>query len=265
MKRIRFYVNGSKPRARERLASLVACARAAGLESVEDCAEAIVALGGDGTILRAVREFPGVPVLGLNLGSLGYLSSVGEDDCERAIAMLAGGRYRISERTALCVRRADGTGRADALNDIAVMREMSGHAALIDLEVDGKPVTRYTADGLILATPTGSTAYSLSAGGPVLMPDSRSFVVTPINPHALAVRPIVVGDTARFRIVSRRRRDGTAERLGVYADGQAVLALGPDEALEVMRSDRSARLIELEGYDPYEVMSRKLGWSGSRI
>ena len=115
-------------------------------------------------------------------------------------------------------------------------------------------------DGLIVATPTGSTAYSLAAGGPVLMPDSGSFVVTPMIPHTLAVRPFVVRDSARIAITSRARANGRAEPLGVYADGEAVFRLDGDETIEIERAPGCARLVELDGYDPYDVLARKLGW-----
>ena len=258
MTSIRFHVNAEKPRApgvRDRLAAQAERLGLAVLGDGTGEADAVVVLGGDGTLLRAVHAYPGVPLLGLNLGGLGYLASVGADDFEAALALLAAGRYRISGRTAL---RVNGF---DALNDVVVMREMTGHAAVLDLAVDGRSATRYMADGLVVATPTGSTAYSLAAGGPVLMPDSRSFVVTPMNPHALGVRPMVVSDSVRLRVSSRRHVNGKAEKTGVYADGEHVMMLDGGESVEIEKSDRVARLIELEGYDPYEVLNRKLGWS----
>lgn len=259
MAKICFFINAQKPRTKDLEGELAVEAERLGLRVVgRDEAETVVVLGGDGTILRAVHEFPGRPVLGFNCGGLGYLASVDEKDFVWALEMLAKGRYGISERTMLEVRK-DGASFV-ALNDIVVDREMSGHAAVLDLTVDGKAPTRYMTDGLIVATPTGSTAYSLAAGGPVLMPDSMSFVVTPMIPHALAVRPLVVKDTAKISICSRPRANGRAERLAVYADGERVLALEGDEAIEVAKAGRSARLVELEGYDPYAVLARKLGW-----
>ena len=216
-------------------------------------------LGGDGTLLRAVHAHPGIPILGFKVGGLGYLSSVGERDFGAALATLAEGRYRVSSRRLLQV------GDRVALNDVVLTREMSGHSARLDLEADGKLVTHYMADGLIFATPTGSTAYSLAAGGPVLMPDSRSFVVTPLNPHALGVRPLVVSDDVAFTVTVRPRTAGNALRVGVYADGENVGALGAGDCVTVSKSAASARLVELEGYDPYDVLARKLGWSGSNV
>lgn len=263
--RVYFFANDRKPEAlaaADRIASRVAGLGLAVSHSPER-SDAIVALGGDGTILRVAHMYPGVPVLGFNLGGLGYLSSVGPDEFDRALSLLAAGRFRVGERSMLRAAKRGEPGREVlALNDIAVMREMSGHAAVLDLEADGRPATRYMADGLVIATPTGSTAYSLSAGGPVLMADSASFVVTPMNPHALAVRPTVVGDRVRLSVSSRRRVNGEAEKIGVYADGESVFALDVDETLDVSKAPVGAKMIELEGYDPYEVLSRKLGWSG---
>ncbi len=259
--RLHFHVNGEKPSAAAHRDALAAEAARLGLDVVAEgrAADAVVALGGDGTLLRAVHEYPGVPVLGFRLGGLGYLSSVGERDFAAALAALAAGRYRVSARRLLQV------GGHAALNDVVLTREMSGHSARLDLEADGKLVTRYMADGLIFATPTGSTAYSLAAGGPVLMPDSRSFVVTPLNPHALGVRPLVVSDAVSFTVTVRPRTAGNALRVGVYADGANVGALGAGEQVTIAKSAASAQLVELEGYDPYDVLARKLGWSGSNV
>lgn len=271
-KAIHFYVNESKSRAREMREALAETALECGLKVVGDgaCADAVLVLGGDGTMLRAVHEFPGVPLLGLNLGGLGYLASVGEKDFRRAVGMLAKGEFKVAERSALSVRKfrcseVPPEFRVVALNDVVVMREMSGHAALLDLSVDSKRPTRYFADGIVVATPTGSTAYSLSAGGPVLMPDSCSFVVTPMNPHALGVRPLVVGDSAVLSVSAHRRRDGEICKIGVYADGENAFMLEDGEVLEIAKSPRGVAMVELDGYDPYEVLARKLGWSGSCV
>ena len=258
--KIRFYANREKPldeESRRRLDEDVAAHK---LKVVEKDADVVVVLGGDGTFLRAVHEFPDTPLLGLNFGGLGYLASVGARDFTFALMKLASGRYRISER-----RMIEVNGTFAALNDIAITREMSGHLTRLDLEADGRRVTSYMADGLIFATPTGSTAYSLAAGGPVLMPDSDSFVVTPMNPHALGVRPLVVRDSVRFTVTARPRTAGNALKIGVYADGEDVLTLDEGKSVEIARSEKTAKLIELEGYDPYEVLARKLGWSESNV
>ncbi len=262
MKTIAFYANPQKPGAEAVLDQLRGKAAALGLETRDTAAtvDAVIALGGDGTFLRAVRAFPEIPVLGLNLGGLGYLASVGKDGLDDALKALAENRFTISERLLL-----EANGRFAALNDIVITRELTGHAARLDLSADGRAVTHYLADGLIFATPTGSTAYSLAAGGPVLMPDSRSIVITPMNPHALGVRPLVVPDAIRLTATVRPRTDGNQVRVGVYADGENVLTLGDGESVEISAAKKTAKIIELEGYDPYEVLARKLGWSGSNV
>ena len=263
--KIRFYANATKPRSVAVKKDIVAEARRLGLKVVSGRtpADVVIVLGGDGTMLRAVHEFPETPVLGLNLGSLGYLSSVEEKDFSHALTMLAQGRYSVSDRTMLEV--VNGKTAAIALNDVALLQEATGHAAVLEVASGGRAVTRYMADGLVFATPTGSTAYSLAAGGPVAMPDAGVVVMTPLNPHALGARPVVVRDTVRFTIVSRRREGGAYAPLGVFADGEKAFELGENESCEIRRAARVAKMVELDGYDPYEVMSRKLGWNGSCV
>lgn len=259
MKKIAFHVNSSKRSAsdvRNRLAEL---ARECSMEVVDASGspDAIVVLGGDGTMLSAVHLYPGTPLLGLNLGSLGYLASVEESGFDGAISALAGGRYSISHRTALKVRGVN------ALNDVVVSRGVSGHAIRLDFSVDGEPATRFVADGLVIATPTGSTAYSLAAGGPVLMPASQSLVVTPVCPHALSSRPLVLKDSARMEVSVEVREEG--DEPGVFADGLQVGTLSAGEVLGIEKSDVQIPLVELDDVNPYEVLTRKLGWSGSAI
>jgi NAD+ kinase len=266
MKKIHFYANTTKAAALSARDELVDFAKSLGLEPCEaSLAEAIITLGGDGTILRAVRDLPGVPVLGFNLGGLGYLSSVEAKDFKIALERFSKGLYKVADRSLLALLDSDGKERAIALNDIVIMREMSGHAAVLDLEIDSRLAARYMADGLVIATPTGSTAYSLSAGGPVVMPGSPSFVVTPMNSHALGIRPMVVSDGVVFRVTSRPRADGAADKLGVYVDGESVFMLDGAQSIEIVKSSRVFKMIELEGYDPYDVLARKLGWSGTTI
>jgi len=178
--------------------------------------------------------------------------------------MLAAQRYKIALRTMLGVSKKGEAG-ACALNDVVVMREKTGHALVLDVTCSGHAPTRYMADGIIVATPTGSTAYSLAAGGPVLMPDSAAFVVTPMCPHALGVRPIVVSDGVTLSITPRMRENRPVENVGVYADGERALTADADEPIVVSKAAEGARFIELEGYDPHEVLSRKLGWSGTCV
>ncbi len=260
MKTVAFSVNDSKPAApavRDRLVSL---AQRCGLTVVEAggaSPDVVVVLGGDGTMLSAVHRFPGIPLLGLNLGSLGYLASVEETHFDDAIRALAEGRYGVSRRTALTVRGVN------ALNDVVVSRGVTGHAIRLHFSVDGKPVTRFVADGLVIATPTGSTAYSLAAGGPVLMPASQSFVVTPVCPHALSSRPLVLKDDVRMAVTVEVREAG--DEPAVFADGRQVCTLAAGDTLEIAKSSATVPLVELDAVNPYAVLTRKLGWSGSSI
>ena len=267
-RRIHFHVNSQKQAAKAAYESIVASLPEFGMELCEkgDEADVIIALGGDGTILRAARIHRGKPIAGFNLGGLGYLASVERRDFDKALSMLKEGLFRLSRRTMIEARRVgEKSSAAIAINDIVLMRELSGHVAVLDLAVDGRGVARYFADGLVFATPTGSTAYSLSAGGPVLMPDSTSFVVTPMNPHALGVRPMVVSDEVVMTATSRARDGERDGKIGVYADGENALMLDDGDAIEIRKSPECATFVEFQGYDPYEVLSRKLGWSGTVV
>ena len=252
IRRIAFHVNRDKPGAEAVCTRLTAFAAEQGIEVVRDgmAADCVVVLGGDGTMLSAVHRFPGVPLLGLNLGSLGYLAAVEEPRFEDAVRALARGSFVLSRRAILETRGHR------ALNEVVVSHCAAGHALAMELMVDGKRATRFSADGLIVSTPTGSTAYSLSAGGPVLLPDTQSLVVTPVCPHALSSRPLVVRDTVRLTV----RTDSAAV---VYVDGAEAFRLAAGESAEVAKAEGAVPLVELPGYDPCEVLSRKLGWSGS--
>lgn len=255
--RLAFYANSTKPAAAVGRQRLEKFARDLGFIIDDAHPETVVVLGGDGTMLSAVHRFPGVPLLGLNLGSLGYLAAVEKPRFETALRSLAEGLCSISHRTALSVN-----GNI-ALNDVVVSKGVSGHAAVVELLVDGELATRFFADGLVIATPTGSTAYSLSAGGPILLPDSQSFVITPICPHALTSRPLVVRDTVRLQ-VRLQPRSGN-ETLAVFADGVDAGRIAPGEQVEVVRARESVPLVQLAGDNPFTVLNRKLGWSGSSI
>ncbi len=258
MKSIAFHVNATKDSAHAVCERLSGVARGCGMSVVDATAgnpDAVVVLGGDGTMLSAVHLFPGIPLLGLNLGSLGYLASVEEAHFDDAIRALSDGRFIVSRRTALNVRGVR------ALNDVVVSRGVSGHAIRLNFSVDGERVTRFVADGLVIATPTGSTAYSLAAGGPVLMPTSQSVVVTPVCPHALSSRPLVLKDSARMEVSAEIRGDGDCP--AVFADGRPIGVVADGDALTIEKSADTVPLIELDGVNQYEILTRKLGWSGS--
>ena len=262
IRKVIFHVNRDKPNADAVCARLAEFAVSVGLEVMSDGGFngsngvkdglAVIVLGGDGTMLSAVHRFPGIPLLGLNLGSLGYLAAVESPYFEDALIALAKGEFVLSRRSVLETRGNH------ALNEVVVTRDVSGHALALEFMVDGAGATRFSADGLIISTPTGSTAYSLAAGGPVLLPDTQSFVVTPVCPHALLSRPLVVSDTARLTV-------RTATPATVYVDGAKVFGIEAGEPVDVVKADVAVPLVELSGYDPCEVLSRKLGWIKSKI
>jgi NAD+ kinase len=234
------------------------------LQDAWDDVDCLLTLGGDGTLLRGARRAGprGIPVMGCNLGRLGFLTSAPEGELERALERLVEGDYRVEERLAMDVS-VEGKERPSgfyALNDAVVHK--SGFARLITLRVwvDGEEVGQYSADGIVIATATGSTAYSLSAGGPVLVPDLDALVATPISPHTLAVRPLVVPADALIEVEVRPRREETI----VTVDGQAGLDLEPGDRVRIGRSPHPVRLIQLPGQTFFSILRRKLGWGDVR-
>ncbi len=226
--------------------------------------EAVVVLGGDGTLLDAAHQLAGqsLPMMGLNIGSLGYLTSVEEHQFGDALQQLRENRYDVSPRSALAAtvrhRGAETVDLPDALNDVVVTRGNSGHAIELDLLLDGRPVSRFLCDGIIVATPTGSTAYSLSAGGPILLPGTPALVISMICPHTLTSRPLVIKETARIAL--QAVTDGVP--MIVSSDGRDHEAFRCGDCVEVVRSRHSIPLIELHGYNPCDVLRRKLRWGG---
>lgn len=223
-------------------------------------ADLVVVLGGDGTLLHVARtlaERP-VPILGINLGTLGFLTEVSVDEMTTALARALAGEMRVEPRMRLLVEQlwGDDTVRARwlALNDAVVT---SAFTRLIEIETraDGQLVTTYHADGLIVATPTGSTAYSLSAGGPILLPGLGAFVLTPICAHTLTQRPLVIPDQAVLEIAPRA---GAPARLTV--DGQEGVELGAGERVRVRRSERDLLLLVSPQRSRFDVLRAKLRW-----
>lgn len=223
----------------------------------------LVVLGGDGTILRFIHRVPGrlPPVLGINLGSLGFLTGVSSDESAEAVRCIAEGNYQISQRTMLRVELSRG-GKSEVftgLNDAVLSRGPRSQLIKVEVRINGEELCLYNADGLIIATPTGSTAYSMSAGGPLLLPDSACFVLTPICPHVLTNRSTVMADTAELEL---RLVGGVA---GVNVDGQDIREFGPGDVLRVSRAGEKLQLVTLPGRTFSEVLREKLKWSGSNV
>lgn len=222
----------------------------------------VVVLGGDGTLLAAARSVGerAVPILGVNLGSLGFLTETSSDELYPALTDVLAGRYRIEQRMRLevaAVRDGRTLGRCLALNDAVIGK--SALSRMIDLETvaDGSPVTTYHADGLIAATPTGSSAYSLSAGGPLLLPEFEAIVLTPICPHTLTQRPLVLPETCRVEIRVHAARGGDVH---LTVDGQVGYALAEGDVVHVWRAGHPVRMLVPPGRNRFEVMRAKLRW-----
>ncbi len=241
------------------------------LESAADGVDTLLTLGGDGTLLRGAHIAGplGIPVLGCNLGRLGFLTAGGRSDLEVMLRRLAAQEFHEEERTALDIEvltggaaGADGAGVTSsyyALNDAVV--HQAGLARLIRLHVsvDGEEVGQYSADGIVISSATGSTAYSLSAGGPILVPTLDALVATPICPHSLAIRPVVVPSTATIRVELVSEAGAR-----VSADGQAGETLQAGDVVTVRRSEHSVRLIRMHEQGFFRVLSQKLRWGDVR-
>jgi len=225
----------------------------------------LITLGGDGTLLRGARlvAAAGVPVLGVNLGHLGFLTSVSQPECTDYLSTLFAGQYWIDERFTLEVAVIDEKGVEAtpflALND-AVLHK-GGFARVIRLAVHvepgGQEVATYTADGIIISTPTGSTAYSLSAGGPIVAPSVECILATPICPHTLVVRPLVLPADAQVSVSALTPVEG----LILTVDGQEGAELGPGARLVVRRGTARVRLVRFAGQSFFGTLRRKLHWA----
>ena len=278
--------NASKPRAADIAPALIAALRQRGLEVLVDppttalVADAksvsradlakrcslIVILGGDGTILEVLRDFGAAspPIFGINLGSLGFLTTVGSAAWEQAAEAIATGKYDHTERTLLhveLIRDGEIIANRDALNDAVIGRGELSRLIRVGVKIDGAHLTDYNADGLIVSTPTGSTAYALSAGGPVLVPDSGVFVIAPICPHVLTMRPVIVSDRSVIEITPIRGTPGVF----LTIDGRKAKPVNQGDLIRLTRSPHRLHLATLRGMTFFEVLRKKLKWSGSAV
>lgn len=276
-------VNRGKPEARERVSELLGLLaehdvrvllernlipRRAGLPIREmgRRADMIIVLGGDGTILRVARELDGAttPVLGVNLGGLGFLTSVRSDEMTAIVQQILRGAYVLSARhtvMATVLRRGKRLLTQHALNDAVLSRSAFSRIVRLRLSVDGEWLTEYNCDGMIFATATGSTAYSLSAGGPILLPTACACVLTPICPHALSNRSLIIGENSVVRCQVTR----AAGELLMTVDGQVQTRLQLGDEVELRGGPRTVRLVTPPGHEYFEVLRQKLKWSGSNV
>lgn len=217
-----------------------------------------ISLGGDGTFLKAARCVgnTGIPIVGINTGRLGFLADVSADEMEHFFAMLHQGRYVVRERNLLRLTTGGAPSQPIyALNEIAISKHDSSSMLAIHTAVDGERLTTYMADGLLIATPTGSTAYSLSAGGPIIHPQADVFVLTAVSPHSLNVRPIVIADdkTIDLHIESR------SGSFLVAADGISR-NLPETTRLTIQKADYTIRVVKQEGSTFFQTLQKKMLW-----
>jgi NAD+ kinase len=226
--------------------------------------DALLTLGGDGTLLRGARFLRGhpVPILGVNLGRLGFLTCCPGDQFEPALMRFARQDYTVETRIALHAAVRDTRGRERmtwfALNDVVLHK--GGFARVVSLRVSAnhEAIARYVADGVVISSPTGSTAYSLSAGGPVVFPTLETLLVTPISAHTLAIRPVVLPASAEITVQS----EASPEELLVTVDGQVGTSVAPGETLSVRRAAHGIQIVRFPGSSFFATLRQKLGWGG---
>jgi NAD+ kinase len=271
IRRLAFVVNSEKSGSAQLARELIAIARTVGVRRIKSrparhlprgffkgC-DAGCIIGGDGTLLGAVREAAqaGIPLIGVNQGSLGYLTSFSPEEARASFGEVLLGRYRVAQRTLLECRT--GPGRRDlALNDVLIKAEVNSQLVRLEVRADGELVTDYLCDGLVLSSPTGSTAYNLSAGGPIIHPAARVIAMTPICPHTLSNRTIVFEDRVKLSI----RSSSTGSRLLVALDGQRNREVVKGSTIHVTIARRRLGLVQRRDYSHFGVMRAKLKWSG---
>jgi NAD+ kinase len=224
-------------------------------------ADLLVVLGGDGTMLAAARLLEGraTPILGVNTGGLGFLTEVTPDEIYKALDSIFENAYAVEERLMLrsrITRHGQQVGGASVLNDVVLSKGTLTRMVQMEIRINRQFVTGLRGDGLIISTPTGSTAYSLSSGGPILNPAVHAVILTPICPHTLTNRPIVIPQDARIEIFISSREEGAMATF----DGQVGISLRHEDLIEVSASDHYAKLIRFPERTFYEVLRRKLKW-----
>lgn len=225
----------------------------------------MLVFGGDGTMLRAARELSGsaTPILGVKFGGLGFLTAISSQQLSRGLQRVWAGDFTIEERPLIEAEGEVGSEplRSLALNDFVVSRGATSRLIELAVSVNGEALTNYLCDGLIVSSPTGSTAYSLAAGGAIVSPEAEVFTLTPICPHTLTNRSLVVSLRSEVRVTLQSRQPDSI----FAADGQVLATLHPGESVTVRRSRRSVRLLRLSGSSFFGTLRQKLNWSGSNV
>ncbi len=225
----------------------------------------LIVLGGDGTFLSAARfiEHRSIPLMGVKFGEVGFLSETTEDNLFKALDLLLEGKYLIQKRSRLDIKVVR-DGRqiidVDVLNDAVINKSALSRLASCAVYIDAVYLTTYRADGLIVGTPTGSTAYSLAAGGPVVHPSVPSIILTPICPFTLTNRPLIIPDSALIEI----RLEGSPENMVLTLDGQEGFEMDPGDRIFIKKSRNDIRMISFEDQSYFKVLKTRLKWSGGR-
>jgi len=247
----------------ERAANVIG-ATAVQYDEIRELADAAVVLGGDGTLISAIRIFDEkeVPILGVNLGRLGFLTETRRDELIRSLDSIIKGDIWIEKRLKLCSEiYLDGnvTFKASVINDVVINKGALARIIDIDVYVDDQFVNRYRSDGLIISTPTGSTAYNLAAGGPIVYPTLNNIIITPICPHSLSNRPIVLDADVAIRL----KVLNYDEKVYITYDGQIGKRLEKGEEITIRRSPNYINLVVSKERNYFAVLREKLGWGGN--
>jgi NAD+ kinase len=232
-------------------------------QALAECCDLAIVVGGDGTLLNAARSLvdSDVAVLGVNLGRLGFLADVSPGEMPERLSEILAGRFEEEHRTLLhagIIRNGETISDSDALNDVVIHKWDIARMIELDTRIDGRFLNSQRADGLIVSTPTGSTAYALSGGGPIIDPALHALVLVPICPHTLSNRPIVVSDQVSIEILLHGR-DGREAQM--TCDGQVNFLLNAGDIIRIRRKARTLRLIHPARHDHFAVMRKKLRWS----
>lgn len=264
--RDQFSESGAPLRIESATAALIGEESALSTREVAAESDLLVVLGGDGTILQLHHDMHDQlkPVFGINLGSLGFLTCASSNDWAETVRAVLNESYTLTNRTRLSVeveRGGEIIARRSGLNDAVISRGSLSRLIKVKARINGENLTNYNADGLIVSTPTGSTAYSLAAGGPLLLPNSGTFVVTPICPHVLTNRSLIVPDDSVIEVTPCRGQDAVF----LTVDGQELLDLAGEDRVTIRRAENPLPLAMLPGTSFLRVLREKLKWSGAAI
>lgn len=248
------------------LASHGKCAKIVGSSaqvSEEDCFDMAIVLGGDGYVMQAAKQFAGknVPILGVNFGTLGFLTEVEKPRIHQALKDVLEGNYEVEQRMALTGRlKKASTGEAIglAVNEFIIAKQDFGHMITAEVYVDDQLLDTYIADGIIVSTPTGSTAYNLSAGGPVLAPGMGAIIITPICPHSLNKRSLVVSSDSRLRIEVGRTKENYQDEATIRGDGQMMWTVSTGDVIWIEKAQETFDMVHLGDVSFFERMRSKL-------